>query len=350
MIGFNEAYPEDRLAQTESALRKMWAGNVKTVFSSNYNVPEYRQLEDFDAMLDIACERIPAECDLPGLNIPRFMPDLGTTSLPAFWGGRRYRSSSGKPWVDPVIRSADDSERVMPSAPDGGDVRTSYELWKKLSDMLGTDRLPCSYLDVQGPLNQASLIWEQQDFFAALYEEPAKVHRLLERITEHTIEVIRAFREKIPTVCAPLWPYIWLPGDIGIAVVEDLMPLLSPGIYREFGLPYLERLSEEFGGLFLHCCGKFGHQFENLKKTKADIIGLEFHYPEVMPKEIFNYFGSSVVFVAMRSARSAAEFADTLDYQKYIQSKRLKETRLWYILSANQKTYDRQVEFVQSTI
>ena len=349
-VSFNEAFPVDHLKRTESALRDVWAGKTKTAFSTFLEEPAYRQLDDYDEMLRIACDRIPLEKDLPGLNIPRFMPDFGTTCMAAYWGGKRYRPEGGMPWIDPVIYSAEDVDKVAPDDPDSHDLQKSYVLWKKLSEMMGTDRLPCSYMDIQGPLGQAAMLWENTDFFAALYEEPAKVHSLLERITEHTIKMYKTFRKKIPTVCSPMWPYIWMPADIGVAISEDHMPLVSAETYKEFGLPYVERLSDELGGIFIHCCGKYGHQFENLKKSKANIVGLEFAFPHVDLDELFNCFGSSVLFVPQRSTQGGTIIPDKVDFLKYVISKRLKETRLWFILQSQEKDFGEQAEYIQSVM
>jgi hypothetical protein len=95
-------------------------------------------------------------------------------------------------------------------------------------------------------LNTASLLWQQEEFMIAMYNEPAQVHELLEQVTEHIIHIIRAMKKSIGNICGPVWPYIWLPTDIGVGITEDYMPLLSPKLYREFGIPYVEKISREF--------------------------------------------------------------------------------------------------------
>ena len=64
------------------------------------------------------------------------------------------------------------------------------------------------------------------------------------------------------------------------------MPLLGPEEYKEFGIPYLEKLSRAFGSVHIHCCGEWGRHAANLKKSSAKIRAMEFHYPFTKLEEI----------------------------------------------------------------
>ena len=70
--------------------------------------------------------------------------------------------------------------------------------------------------------------------------------------------VLRTNRKTGGRVCGNIWPSTFLPCDLGLSFTQDLMPLLSVEVYEEFGIPCLERLGAEFGGLHLHCCGDWG--------------------------------------------------------------------------------------------
>lgn len=37
---------------------------------------------------------------------------------------------------------------------------------------------------------------------------------------------------------------------------------------RDFCLPYVNELSEEFGGVMIHSCGNFSHQLDNLAQVR----------------------------------------------------------------------------------
>ena len=265
---FDEVYPEAKIQKTESFLRNLWAGREKTAYSAYPSEPNYRQAVDIHDMAEKAAENILRGANLPGFNIPRLIADFGTVSTAAYWGGERYTPVGGCIGIKPVVESAEDVESAKPQDASGGDVERGVRLWRLVSEKLSTDRLPCSFIDIQGPLNTAALIWKQEEFMISMYTEPGAVHALLESVTEQIIRIIHEMKERIGRISGPLWPYIWLPTDIGVGITEDYMPLLSPELYNEFGVPYVERISEALGGIFLHCCGKFEHQLENLVKSK----------------------------------------------------------------------------------
>jgi len=110
--------------------------------------------------------------------------------------------------------------------------------------------------DFQGVLNTASMIMDQTAFLTDIALAPNKVHKFLDCVYETNVEFFRQLLEKTGRIDGCFWPPVWLPADIGIMVIEDMMPFLSAESYKEFGIPYLKRLSDEFGGVFFHCCGK----------------------------------------------------------------------------------------------
>ena len=81
--------------------------------------------------------------------------------------------------------------------------------------------------DMQGPLNTASLIWDQQEFFMAMHEEPEAVHHLLDLVTNYLIAIFRYFKESYPRAELLSWPHYHMPQHLGVGMTEDLMPLLS---------------------------------------------------------------------------------------------------------------------------
>lgn len=341
-------YPEQKLKDTENVLRNFWTGNEKIVFSTFSDQPYYKQLDDKDEMIKKAVDNIIASADLPGFNIPRFIPDFGTVSTASYWGGKIYTPVGGCKGIKPIIQTAVEALNFKPSEAKGGDVAKAIELWKSISGKLGTDQLYCSMFDIQGPLNTAALLWNQGEFMMAMYTDPAIVHALLEQITDHIIKIIHAMRVSIPKISGPMWPNIWLPSDIGVGITEDYMPLISPALYKEFGIPYLKKINDAFGGVFIHCCGEYEHQIENIKSSGINLLGLEFHYPHINPETLFKAFGNSIAFVPYVSPQGTKDFPNRLEYIKYLKEKRQCDTRLWFILSPDEIDYMEQVKLLEN--
>ena len=352
MVGlkFCDIYPVDRLEETKKHLRRVWSGEVKTVFSSYSMDYEYRQMDDLTQMVENAVLNLEAGKSMPGFNVPRVTIDFGTISTASYWGGKIFKPEGGRKWIDPVIHSVDDIKNLESASPESGDAAMATVVWKNVCKELDTTTLPCSLLDIQGPLNTLSLMWEQQDFMMTMYDNPNAVHKALDMVTDHLIGLIRGMLAAIPAVEAPLWPFIWLPPDIGIGITEDYMPLLSPELYLEFGIPYVKRLSDEFKGVFIHCCGQFSHHIDNLVNSDINILGMEFVYPKIDIDRLFAAFGSSAVFVPNIMEGHEADFGGMTEYFENINERRLQETRLWYILHPESEDFLKQVEFLESII
>jgi len=345
---FDTLYSPIELNKNRNHLRRFWEGKLKTVFSSYPSEYEYRQIENLDKMAETAVLNLAAGRGMPGTNIPRLAIDFGTVSTASYWGGRIYRPSAGRVWIDPIIHCASDVWNIKAGDPKKGDNLKALQIYEMVCEKLDANSLPATPFDLQGPLNTLSLMWDQQDFMMAMYDEPDSVHKALEMVTAHLIGIIDAAYRLNPAIEAPLWPYIWLPSDIGIGMTEDYMPLLSPDLYKEFGIPYVERLSRQFKGLFIHCCGQFSHHIENLYNSKINILGMEFVYPNIDIEKLFGIFGASTAFVPNIMDKSIEEFGSMTEYFRFIHRLRKSGTRLWFILRPDLDDFNEQVEFLES--
>jgi hypothetical protein len=127
--------------------------------------------------------------------------------------------------------------------------------------------LPIQSLDLQSPLTVATQLLGVGELFLAMYDEPGRVHALLELITEFFIRVVEAQRAAAGERYAPVfWPGIWAPPELGLELSDDYMLTLSPELFDAFSLPCLTRLAEHFGGLFLHSCTIYARNLPSLKQ------------------------------------------------------------------------------------
>ncbi len=344
---FEDLFPIEKLNARRLLLRKFWKKELRTVWSSYSHNHQYRQLDNHEEMVSEAAANILECAAMPGTNITRFTIDFGTTTTASYWGGNRIKSSSGNSWIEPVIYKPGDVPEMKHAVPDSGDILLGRKLFDEVLNRLNTGNLPASTYDLQGPLNTLSLVWEQKNMMVSMYESPGSVHAALEKVTDLLIKNIESIYKKIPGIEAPLWPFIWLPPDIGIGITEDYMPLLSPGLYKEFGLPYVKRLSDKFKGLFIHCCGQFSHQIDNLHNSGINILGMEFVYPKIDIEKLFNTFGDKCAFVPNIMDNFIEDFGSFTNYIQYIEKLRKPETRLWYILRPDLPDFDEQVRLME---
>lgn len=348
---YKEAYPKERMTEIEAHLRKVWSGEVNSTYSCISTRPNYRQLEDEKNIVDLAVENILLNSKYPGYNPPRLIVDYGTVSTAAYWGGTVHLPVGGCLSIEPIIKSTNDLADIHCNAFEEGDGQRGINLYNQVCKKLDTSDLYCSTFDFQGPLTTAALLWEQTDFMVSMYTEPEIVHSFLDHVTTKLIEIIKKYIAGTNNkVCANVWPYIWLPTDIGIGITEDYMPLLSKEMYKEFGIPYVERISKEFGGVFIHCCGEYEHQIENLKNSEINILGLEFHYPHTRPEVLFEAFGSKALFVPYIAPKGAETFKNNTEYFLYLKSIMKQDTRLWFILNPDSDEFNNELEIVEDII
>ncbi len=122
--------------------------------------------------------------------------------------------------------------------------------------------------DAQGPLDIAELLWGGEMFFA-MYDEPEFVHEVLDIICDTYIAFINKWYEYFPAneSLNAHWCSLMYKGKILIR--NDSAVNLSPDFYKEFSLPYDQKLLEYFGGGASHFCGRGDHYIELLSSIKG---------------------------------------------------------------------------------
>ena len=268
--------------KTRLSIRDFWRTRQPTCVYTYVPEPIYRQKPP-EEMVRLAVDII-GNWEATGANCPPvFIPDFGTVTLAKPWGGQVVTTSDGQIFIEPV---SDNIDAVLDIAPGPNpDVELAVQLYREIVRQTGRQDIRFVAPDFQGSLGTAVQIMEQAAFLMAMHTEPEKVHRLLDLVTTRNIQFMKDVQARLH-VDGGAWPYIWLPQEVGIVVTEDLMPLLSPATYREFGLPCLRRLSGEFGGLFLHSCGQWTHQAPVLAESGLPLLGIDFCYPYAKLEQI----------------------------------------------------------------
>lgn len=126
--------------------------------------------------------------------------------------------------------------------------------------------IPITISDNQSPVDVLTQIIHSEAAMLAMYDDPDILHTLLDQVTESIIEVNRKLEKEIHRFGG------FQRGDylpFGMHVSDDNAAFLSPGLYREFALPYIERLSEAFGGIAQHCCMGHAQNLDNICNAKG---------------------------------------------------------------------------------
>lgn len=111
--------------------------------------------------------------------------------------------------------------------------------------------------DLQGPMDVCELLWGSE-IFLALVDQGDLVHQCLQRVTDTYV----AFMNKWNAIAPPRETYNAHWGMLMkgcVAIRDDSAMNLSPTMFREFIVPYNQRLLREFGGGLDHFCGRGDH-------------------------------------------------------------------------------------------
>jgi len=140
--------------------------------------------------------------------------------------------------------------------------RDALKPYPKLSKYIGSQ-----LLDIQGPFDNATIIWGSELYLAVL-DEPEKVSRLLDIVTQ-TIRNLVIEHRKIDGMSTTehTGDWNWLGG---LCIRNDSSINLSGNQYRELVKPCDTELLSRFGG-WIHFCGKAHQWWEDL----LDIPGLK---------------------------------------------------------------------------
>jgi hypothetical protein len=183
-----------------------------------------------------------------------------------------------------------------------------------------TGRYPIRMSDIQGPLDNAAQIMGRDNFRMAMRTHPKAVHSLLQKITNLSIAFVHAQRDLavcygcgfVPSMFQP-----WMPDGKGISVSDDYGATIPAQMHDEFAIPYLNQLSEAFGGIYLGASGNWLHQLPSLAKIRR-LRGLEFSVSEVPFQSVMEHFGGKIV-LACRVGVSRDLKADAIaDYVRRV--------------------------------
>lgn len=245
-------------------------------------------------------------------------PQMGVGAFASAFGCKVKFPWDQMPWSYPLIREGDPPEMVYeikpPDARDGllGDILDFAEYFDKKAE----HKYPIAMTDLQGPMDTAYLVWDSCDFMVAMYEHPKEVHHLMRLVTDLIIKFVKEMRSKVKEFVPAHFPPVYLPDGMGLAVSEDALAVLSKNTYADFSLPYINELSEEFGGIVIHSCGNIAHQLENLKQVHK-LRGINFGVSETKFEAVWEALHDQCAIIphcstemVVRSFKNAADWVE----------------------------------------
>lgn len=294
---------------------------VKSALFSTEGTDTVRdRLQNPDKFLRAQIEEIEGQLSFRGDYVPALCPALGVVGIPSAFGCEVMWWENDFPAVRPALGSDPGQvyETRKPQVTDGelGRVLRYTEHFIEQTHR----QYPLRMADIQGPLDTATLIYGHSNFLAALITNPDEAHHLLRLITDFTIGFVKKQRDIVRNTGVEFIPSLfqpWMPDGWGVSVSNDECVMISAELHDKFNVPYLNMLSEEFGGIYIHSCGNWLHQFSSFEKV-INLRGLEFGASEVPYEPVLQRFGGKVVLACRVGLHRDVRFNGMADYVRRI--------------------------------
>ncbi|NQT21709.1 MAG: hypothetical protein HQ592_18530 [Planctomycetes bacterium] len=185
--------------------------------------------------------------------------------LPADLGGRIVFPESKPPYIEaPLITRPEEIDRLPRPDPRQAGSRMADRLraCEIMAKAAGDECLVLGWVDM--PFAEACSACGVTEFMMLLVDDPATAHKLLNRLTDSVIDFSLAQLEA---------------GAEMIGAGDAAASLISPPMYREFALPYEQRVCEAIhnaGGMIkLHICGNTTSLLPDIATLDADLFNVD---------------------------------------------------------------------------
>ncbi len=221
-------------------------------------------------------ENIPSDyCTAPVISV---LPYFDNAIPPSAQGAEVGWTDDNPIRAIPTIHTVEAMERFEVARPDAGLRGTAIEWWYQMKELVAQTRV--TFNGVEGRVEAGILSLNGlsphmlavdlvgENFYWWMLEYPEACHRFLEKITLGEIAAEELTRRIDPRPR----------GDI-YGQAEDSAQIMSPRLFKEFCVPYTNRMFERFGpgGRAVHMCGNSTHLHkvlkEDMKMTQFDIFG-----------------------------------------------------------------------------
>jgi uroporphyrinogen-III decarboxylase len=261
-------------------------------------------------------EEIEGQSAFRGDFVPALSPALGVVAVPSAFGCEVMWWEQDFPSVKPIGGGDPASllELEKPSV-EAGELGRVLDYTRYFIEATG-GRYPIRMGDIQGPLDGAALVFGHTEFLSALRTHPQEARRLMDLVTEVSIDFVRAQRKLVTEAGAEFVPSLfqpWMPDGLGVSVSNDAAVMISAEMHDEFCLPCLDRMSEAFGGIFIHSCGNWSHLAASLAKVRG-LRGVEFGASETPFEAASEALGGKTVLACRVGQHRDVKFDGMADY------------------------------------
>jgi hypothetical protein len=153
-------------------------------------------------------------------------------------------------------------------------------------------------IDCGGPLNSLKDLLDTNLLYTGFYDDPAAMHHLLNMVTDLQLEIYHALVAAVGGIQRMTgidFDPVWAPEPYKGFVSDDICATIGPALFREFSIPYNNRLFAPWGSGLMHNCGPNPCQhayLEHTPKLKGLNVAYKYSHKDFpVPREIFAGWG-----------------------------------------------------------
>ncbi len=217
--------------------------------------------------------------------IPHVSLLSGTEIIAECFGCPVVRPETNMPYARHAVKNAQEAAKLKKPNLMDTPLRLQFEKadYIKKHEPDALLRLP----DLQSPLDIAAMVWDKNDFYCAISEEPEAVQDLCEKCFDLLCDFLDEWFLRYGTDYVAHFPEYPMHG--GLTISEDEIGVINNELFEQFALPYLNRLSERYGGIGVHSCANSEHQWPLIRKIKG-LKMLNLIQPDPVLEKSFPYF------------------------------------------------------------
>lgn len=199
-------------------------------------------------------------------KVPALHAYTGTEIFAEAFGCKVHKSIDNMPFALPVIFNVADAAKLKEPDLFGSSLGEVFEIAGRLRQLCGKDavmQLP----DIQSPWDISALICEKTACMVGIYDDPEALKELNMMCERTLCKFLDAWFLEFGTDYVAHYPDYFMRG--GITLSEDEIGIINSDTFEEFCLDSLNRLSDRYGGIGIHCCANSVHQWDNLQKIRG---------------------------------------------------------------------------------
>ncbi|MBL7115669.1 MAG: uroporphyrinogen decarboxylase family protein [Kiritimatiellae bacterium] len=166
--------------------------------------------------------------------LPGFWSEYGMCTEPSAFGSECTWHDNELPFAEKIIDNVEQvNELNVPDPSKDGLCPKVIDRLKKHKAVINAEGHEIKFAISRGPLNLASFLMGNTEFLMAMYTDPDACKKLLEIITEFTVNWIRHQKETFPSID-------------GIFILDDIVGFIGEDDFRSYALPYLKTIYGAF--------------------------------------------------------------------------------------------------------